>query len=39
MLAVVQNRDAARLMGINVRLRDRRCRSRCRPRSPASPAC
>ena len=38
MLAVVQNRDAARLMGIRSRARWR-SPSRCRRCSPASPAC
>jgi branched-chain amino acid transport system permease protein len=38
MLAVVQNRDAARLMGIPIR-RASPWRSRCRRCSPAWPAC
>ena len=39
LLAVVQNPDAARLMGINVRLHRGGIASRSRPCSPASPAC
>ena len=39
LLAVVQNTDAARLMGINVRAGDRRRPTCSRRRSPASPAC
>ena len=34
-----RTRDAARLMGINVRMRDRAVLSRSRPRWRASPAC
>ena len=38
LLAVVQNADAARLMGIDVTRVDRARPTRCRPLSPASPA-